>query len=160
KDIREAVSSLAEEVNTGETNIGGALQSFLARAESSAVVLLSDGFETSGDARQAARAAAAKGVRIFPLLPDESAFRAAELSISGLDAPITLNAGEVGEIRASVRNSFPADRRGTVEIWMDDKRLASQSVVIPGGEERLVFVKTPVLEGGLHRIRANVTPEG
>src|SRR5690606_37550582 len=113
------------------------------------ILLLSDGFETVGDAKQVARGAAAKGVRIFPLVPDDEVFRSEELSLALLDAPVTINAGDAGEIRATVKNSFSETRRGTLEIWFDDKRLLSQLLQIPAGEERLVAVKTPVTEGGL-----------
>ncbi len=151
---------LAAQADTGDTNIAAAINYALVKSQSSSVLLLSDGFETSGNARQAAAAAAAKGLKLFPLVPDEEPFLEQALSISSLTAPIVVNAGDIAQIRTSIKNSYEKATAGKLQLWLDDKLLNEQEIQIPAHEERLLTVNTPEVEGGLKRIRAVLKPDG
>lgn len=158
-DVAASIRSASGTLDTGETNIGSAISSALARTESAAVFVLSDGFETTGNAADAARAAAQRGVKLHPLLPSSDVFSSAQLSIANLYAPITLGAGDSAEIRASVRNGADEVRSGDIEIWVDQQKLYAQRIEVAAGTERLITVKTPPAKGGLHRIRTVLRTE-
>ncbi len=155
----ERFESAAEKLDQGETNIGLALGSVLSRSRSASILLMSDGFETAGNAAQVAQAAAQQGVRVFPLVPGEDAFTRERLRISSLYAPVTAHAGDIVEARASVQNLFNEEARGKLELWLDSEKLFSQIVAVPAGQEKLITVKTSPAKGGLHKVRAVFRPE-
>lgn len=155
----EALDSEAGKLNRGETNIAAAISGALNETDSSSILLLSDGFETAGDALAAGKLAAQQGVRIFPIIPNEDVFRRGGLRVSALYAPVTADAGEIVEVRATVENSLHEPSRGKLEIWLESEKLFSQSITVPGDEEKLVLVKTPPTQGGLRKIRAVFHPE-
>ena len=159
-DIFEKAKSAAPGLDTGETNIGGAISAALSRTESASVFILSDGFETGGNSSDAARAAAQRGVKLHPLLPDSDLFSAATLGIAHVHAPITLGAGDSAEVRTAIRNGASDKRGGTVEIWLDEQKLFSQHIVVDPKTEHLVTIKTPPGKGGLHRVRTVLKPDG
>ncbi|MCB0322197.1 MAG: VWA domain-containing protein [Bdellovibrionales bacterium] len=158
--ISRLLENAREDLDTGDTNIGLALTNALSLTESSSILLLSDGMETTGDALHAARASAKKGVRVFPLLPDVSLFSREKLAISSLTAPITAHAGDKAAVRVSVQNSHGEALRGTVEVWLENKKLFSQLLGFPANQEKLITLESTALEGGLHRLRAVLIPEG
>lgn len=152
--LLEQLAAQAEELDTGETNLGTAISSTLSRTDSASMLLLSDGFETIGNAVQAAELASQKGVRLYPLIPDEQVFGRARVRISALEAPVTASSGEMVEFRTSIENTFPHATRGKLELWLESEKLYSQTVEIPAGEEKLISVKNAPAKGGLQRIRA------
>lgn len=162
EEIQQQLQTLKADLDRGQTDIGAALKGFVARVESSSVLLLSDGFETTGASDQAAQSA---GVRIFPLVPEEEAFLNSGLSLSSLHAPNVSGAGDIVEIRTSTMNhqgqvesawdkARASNEAGRLEIFLDKEKLFSNSLAVPTNEEKLVTVKTSPLQGGLHRVRA------
>lgn len=158
--LERIASASRQNINPGETDIGAAVQSVLASSSSGAAILLSDGFETTGDARAAARQAGASGLRLFPLIPPLDAFRQSELQISSLYAPIVANSGDVVPLRISVKNQTGEEQSGRVDVYLDDKKLFSQNLNFENGKEKLVETKTPPITGGLHRVRAELMRSG
>lgn len=154
EELFEELERRAPALDRGDTDIGGALNFASSTASGGAVLLLSDGFENFGNAKEVARTLASAGGRIYPLIPGEEPFRARTVELSMLSAPLTAKAGDLVEVRATARNTTGKDRTGTLEILYDDKPILSQRVSIRGGEERLLSAKTPAIEGGLHRVRA------
>ncbi len=153
-DVLKKIKTSASTLDTGSTNIGAALETSVARSKSSSLLLLSDGFETAGNAAQASRSLAAKGIKVFPLVPGEKVFERANLSISSLHAPLTAKAGDKAPIRVAVRNTFSEDASGTLEVKIDDKQLVKKNVSVPAGEERLIELTSEPLKGGLFRVSA------
>lgn len=154
REIADSLRSTADAVDSGQTNIAAALDYAIGQSAASSVLLLSDGHETAGDAGRAAAAARGAGVRIFPLVPPESHFDRERLSIASLWAPVTANAGDLAELRASVRNEFATDQTAVFELWLDQKKLFDSRIAIPAGQEKLIELNTPALDGGLKRVRA------
>lgn len=152
--MSDAVSKASDALDSGETNLAGAINNVAGRGEDASILLLSDGLETAGNAKQAAKFAASKGIRIFPLIPSEGIFRNEGLSISSVQGPVTMNEGDLAEIRTTIKNSLNRTGSGTLEVWLDQKKLLSRNVEVNGGEEKVFPVKTSPVEGGLHRIRA------
>ena len=157
-EIEEDLAQVAKEVSPEETNISSAIQRSLSEIDSSSILLLSDGFETAGDAIKIARRAATNGVAIYPLVPNDSFFKTASLSISSLHTPITSAAGDKVKVRTSVKNTFDEVQTGRLQIWIDSEQLYDQEVSVNARQELLVTSETPILKGGLHRVRALLTP--
>jgi Mg-chelatase subunit ChlD len=155
--LARELSSRAALLDRGETNLAGALQQVSAATPGSSIVLLSDGFENVGDARQSARTIGSSGSRIYPLIPAEEPFRAQTLELSMLSAPLTAKAGDLAEVRVTARNTTGREQSGKIELYFNDRAILSQNLTVPAGQERLVTGKTPALEGGLHRVRAVLT---
>mgnify|MGYP000040483391 CR=1 FL=1 len=144
----------AAAVQPAQTNLENALKKALNAQLSSSVFLLSDGLETEGSVRAAAAEYQAKGIKVYPLIPEPTLFLQQKLGISSLYAPLTVNAGDLVEVRTAVRNDFDEERTATLEIWSEEKKLYQNNVTIPAREEKLVTFKAPPLEGGLRRLRA------
>jgi len=147
------LQAAAEKLDSGETNIGQSITDAVAKGSSS-LLLLSDGYETAGDAPVAARAAAAKGVSVFPLIPDESAFIDEGLTISSLYSPLTVEAGNSLNVRTSIKNGLSDTASAKLEVWLENEKLLSQKVSVEASSEKLFQVKTPPINDGLKRIRS------
>lgn len=161
KEIYQRLSRNAAELIPASSNIQAAVLAALARTSSANIFLLSDGFETNGNALRAAEIARSKGARLYPLLADPELFTNKRLSISSLYAPLTAQAGESVEIRSAVLNTLPRDSSATVELWLGTEKLLSQNINVPKGQERLVKVSAPLSKGGLEKIRVLLkTAEG
>lgn len=118
------------------------------------LVLLSDGQENLGSAREAARLAAAAGVPIEVVPIGQPAER--EVSALSLDTPPRLREGERFSATLIVRSSVftPAQ----VLITADGRIVASQSVELRSGLNRFVLPVEP-LSRGTHVFRAEVEAE-
>ena len=159
-ELEAVIESREDKLDTGQTNIAQALGHVASFSDASSVLLLSDGFENLGQAEKLARQISASGLSVFPLVPDETVFYEQKLSISSLYAPVTATSGKKVEIRTSVSSSLSAPKSAVLELWFADEKLYSRELRFPPGEETLVSVQSPVLEGGLHRIRAVLRAQG
>ena len=157
--LAEQIAADSTDVDTGESNIAAGLSGVMSRSESASLLLLSDGQENSGNAIQLAQAAGQRGMRIFPLIPENDVFKKERLTLSSLFAPVTASAGDTIEVRSTVANGYRQEQRGKLELWMDEEKLFSQQISIPAGQEKLITVKAPANKGGLHRLRAVLVPE-
>ena len=150
----------ANSLDRGDTDIGAALQFVSGAAPGSAVLLMSDGFETKGNAKDFARTFAASGGRIYPLIPGEEAFRSQELELSMLQLPLTSKANDLVEVRVTARNTTNKLSKGKLEIFVDDKQILNQKIEVDASDEKLILAKTPPLEGGLKKVVAKLTLDG
>ena len=148
------------QLDAGDTDLSAALWSAENQSSSASILVLSDGFETQGSAREAATDLTTRGIKIFPLLADESAFLDSALTLESVYAPLTLNSGEKATIRTTIKNSFSELRKGNVEVWLDSKKLETKSIEVGAGAERLVTVESPEIKGGLKRIRTVLRIDG
>lgn len=158
--VEQVLSELersAESLDRGETNIGEAIQYIGGLAPGSALLLMSDGYETAGSSREMARTFGVTGGRIYPLIPEEEPFRSQALEIAMLAAPLTSKAGDLVEVRLTSRNTTSKAADGSVELYVDDKQILNQRISVGAGEEKLLIGKSSALDGGLHRVRAVLT---
>ena len=157
-DAQEILSEIdSSSLDRGETDIGAALQFASSVAPGSAVLLLSDGFETKGNAKESARSFASSGGRVYPLAPSEDYFQSRELELSMLQMPLTSKANDLVEVRTTARNTSSKVTTGKLDVLLDDKPILSQSITVPAQEEKLIVAKTPALEGGLKKVVARLT---
>lgn len=121
------------------------------------IVVLSDGFETRGNALAAARSLAAAGITI-DALPVEP-IRTPELRIAGMTVPRTLRVGEEYPVQIFVA-SEPGQQRSasaaTLRLWENDRLLAEEEVQLNPGLNDFTFPNQAVT-AGVVRLRAEVT---
>jgi len=139
-----------------QTNLALAIRETLAQSGASSILLFSDGQETTGSAREAAKDAAAAGVRIHPLIPDERFFGRRPLVISNLHAPLVVQSGERAPVKIALQNRTPEPVRTRVELWFDEEKILERTVDIPGNKEFLLETKTEAIAEGLKRLWAVV----
>jgi uncharacterized membrane protein len=140
------------------TNIEGAVELGLAMlpAETNKrLVLLSDGGENAGDARAAARLAAARGVPLsyVDLSPPPGS---AEALIAELHAPSNVRAGQQFELVATVESS--AAQTARLRVLGDGQVVAERDVQLQPGLNRFP-VKVDARGAGFQRYRAEIVPQ-
>ena len=153
----EKLAQSQSSLGTGETNLEVALRQ-AASLGSGNLLLLSDGFETQGDAERVLAGSAAVQ-RIFPLLPADAAARGTQFSISQVFAPLTVEAKKSVEIQIGLSNKLAAGQRGKLTVTQNGKELSSSSVSLGPREEKLVTVSSDASIEGLSEITAVLTPD-
>jgi Ca-activated chloride channel family protein len=153
-NLQSKVDSLTAKLDRGETNLAKAINDVAGKAESAAVLVLSDGFETVGDALQEAKASSAKKVRLFPLIPNPEVFGTAGVRFASLYAPAVVHAGDLAEVQLSLRNTSNKEQTKLIKFYIDNQEKRGEEIVVPAQTERLVTFKTTALEGGLHQLKA------
>lgn len=142
-----AIRSSWESLDTGATSLETALA---AQGASSAALLLSDGYETVGAARNYL---SAPTTRIFPLTaPGES--KDQDISITQLHAPLTTRAQKSVEIRATLTNSKAVPQEGLLEISHGDKILLSRRLLIAPSQDLSLSTQSDPAVEGLRTIQA------
>ncbi|MEI7646390.1 MAG: VWA domain-containing protein [Chloroflexales bacterium] len=139
------------------TNIADAIQLGLALLPADTekrLVLLSDGAENSGQAVEAARIAAARGVPISIVslaLPSGDA----EAMVAQLEAPARVRDGQIAKLKASIESTVA--QRATVRLIGDGGVIAERQIdLLPGAN--LVPFEVPVSGSGFQRYRVQVQP--
>ena len=114
------------------------------------IVLLSDGNQTMGDAREAALALRGK-VRVDTMaLPARTD---PEVQLSAVNAPTQVLEGESFNLEIVIDANH--DDAGRVEIYRGDVKVADQEVKLKPGETRLTL-KQSLLQGGLTPLSARL----
>jgi len=136
-----AIRSKWESLDTGATSLENALAP---QSLHSAALLLSDGYETTGAARNLL---SSPTTRLFPLTaPGES--KESDIAITQLHAPLTTRAQKSVEIRTTLTNSKPSPQEGLLEIFHGDKTLLSKRLKItPNQDLSLATQSDPAVEG-------------
>ena len=158
KALAREVKSVSDKLPKDGTEIAHAFKKIVDTTDSAALLLMSDGMETGGNALDFVKRGGMQGMRIFPISPDPRLFSETKFEISTLYAPLTSNAEEKAEIRAALRNTTDREQEGRLELYVDNKKILSQNVSVLSKEERLITYLSPALEGGVHRIRAVLSP--
>jgi len=170
-DAGVPVAAEGEEVDTGATNIGEAIQDALAQAGGAGaprIVLLTDGNENRGSAEASAGLARSMGARIFPVplggpppaAPAPAAASAPagnDVAVDGVQAPAAVRQGEAHEVTVMVRSRAPVSAR--VTLFRDGTPLATRTAELSPGENAVAF--TGSFPGrGLHAWDAVVEAPG
>ena len=123
-------------VDTGATDIGAAIELGLASLPATGqrrLIIISDGAETTGDARTAAAAARALGVEVFVVALEAQA-AGNEIRLDGISAPNWVHAQEPFELHASIQSSGHAN--ATVVVLRDGVAIHQDSVTLTPGHNR------------------------
>ena len=142
-----------ERLDIGATDLGAALRSLGDRSPSVAL-LLSDGYETAGNAASALSTLTT--TKIFPLTAlGES--EDSSLQISQLSVPLTVQAQKSAEIRVALTNSALTAQRGELQVLHGDSVVFSNGVEIKPGEDLLVTTESDSKLEGLHSVTATLS---
>lgn len=145
----------------GGTNIAKALERVSALYPEQAqkrLLLMTDGNETSGSARQHLALARQMGISIFPVIPPSG--QHPEISLEKFVTPPLVREGSVFTLRLVVRNGNTQPVKGTATIRANDDRLTSQQVQLQPGLS--VFeVPVQIMDRGNYLLRAEIkaTPD-
>lgn len=138
------------------TNLQAALLAASTRGQAASVLLLSDGQETAGDARAAAREL---GIKIYPLLPATELFESQKLIVRTIDAPLVTPTGEDTAIRVTVANSKPDAARPTLRVSADGEVLFEKVIDVAANSEQLITLSKNFEKSGLKEITAELLNE-
>jgi Mg-chelatase subunit ChlD/uncharacterized membrane protein len=149
----------AEPPPGGETDIEHAVrfaQSLLSARESGGgeIVLLTDGWETVGNAAQAARDAVADGVAIS-YVPLSLAGQPPEVTVAALEVPPFARAGDLSEVSVVLHSSHPTST--ALRVSLDGQVVSEQQVTLRPGTNR-VWVELWLPAPGFHDVTAEVVP--
>ena len=141
------------------TNLQAGLRlarSLLPDGQGGRVVLLSDGWETTGRADAEILALTAAGVRVdvVPL----AATPAGALAVETLDTPAYVREAEPFEPVVAVYSAAPTD--ATVRLRADGGPAGERTVTLEAGVNRLTLGATALRGAGLHRLSAEVSLNG
>ncbi|HMQ34594.1 MAG TPA: VWA domain-containing protein, partial [Chloroflexaceae bacterium] len=146
---------LTSTVVASRTDIAAAVQLGLALLPADAqkrVVLLSDGAENQGRAREAARLAALRGVPIEVVpLPAEGG---PDVLVAAVEAPVAARAGQSIPIVVRLAGGLAGPAR--VELLADGQLVAAEEVELAPGQSELT-VSVPAGEAGFRRFEARVS---
>ena len=155
REIRESDARL----DIGGTNISTAFEQALTD-QSGAILLVSDGFETSGDITSLLPAIKGANRKIFPLLPASLPQGAGQFRVSQLFAPLVSPAQTKPVVRVSVQNSTAQAQRGRLKVQHDKAQIFDQTIEVAAGEERVFEVEGEANTEGIKAVTATLEPEG
>jgi Mg-chelatase subunit ChlD len=104
--------------------------------------LFTDGWETQGDVERLLPAAAAAGLRIYPLLPPARQ-AVANIAVTKLLAPTQGNSGELLNLRVVLDNQNDRPVEGSLVIKRNGQNLKTESVKLPPGSQSISFQSLP-----------------
>ena len=145
-----------DKLDSSATNIEAAINKVATNG--APTLLITDGFQTHGDAISAARSA--KGISIFPLIPDDdTVFNKQDVSILSLELPLVASKGDKVALGITVKNSLTENARGTLEIFLGDNKIFSQQIEVPSKQEKLFISELPEPGDGIHKVTAKLNAE-
>ena len=156
---RRPITDVVAPVSEAGTDIEGALglaRASLAPAGSRRIVLLSDGNETSGDARRAAGLAAAAGINI-DVVPLDATVSALPPVVRAVHAPEQVRVGE--PFRVTVEVSGPAGSRVPIAMTTDGNPRITRDVAVGPDGHGATDVTDRRAESGTFTYRAAVVSD-
>lgn len=152
---RRSLGPIQSEIDGSSTDLAAAIRLASAsfpEGKARRIVILSDGNETSGDATEAAEAAASDGISIdhVPLGLQE---RRGEASVVGLDLPNEIRAEQPFDVRVTVDSSV--EQNGRLDLDRDGVLVKQMPVHLAAGRSSLV-VQESLKAPGFHRYRATL----
>lgn len=152
-DSFRSIRAAWQRLDTGHTDIAGAVQ---ARALAGApfALLLTDGYETNGSAREALKSFSDR-----PLFPLSSVGEegVTTLAISQLHAPRSVPAQRSAEIRTTVSNQSTTELKADLEVRHADTVVLTREVKIAPSADLSVVAQSDPQREGLHPIQARLS---
>jgi uncharacterized membrane protein len=157
---REAEPLLAAppaDLRLEETNLESALTEVLKEATNQNVYLLSDGWETKGEARSILPLLGERQLHVYAFPPPPAA-AVPNVGIQRLGAPPSTTGGEAVEVSVALENTHSTAVRGELILRQEDKVVWQQSVALAPGVSLLTH---PLVfsDSGLIPLRATFTPD-
>lgn len=124
-------------VDQGATDLSAAVELAVANlpaAGQRTVVVISDGAQTSGDARAAAGAAHSLGIDVFSVALESDAAQN-EIRLQGISAPDWVHSNEPFQLHASIESTTAAD--ASVVVLRDGVAIHQTQVTLKAGNNRI-----------------------
>lgn len=144
---------------SGGTNIARALERALALYPEGAerrLLLITDGNETDGVAKQQISLARRMGVKIFPVIPPSG--KQPEVSLEKFITPPLVREGSAFNVRLIVRNGNEKPVRGNATVLANDQTLTRQEVNLEPGLS-VLEVPAQISQRGNYLLRAEIKAE-
>jgi secreted protein with Ig-like and vWFA domain len=145
--------------HTNETNIAGALEHALALYPEEAekrLVLITDGNETTGVAKQDISLARRMGVKIYPVIPPSG--KHPEVSLEKFISPPLVREGSAFRVRLVVRNGNEKPVRSSATILANEQMLTRQEINLDPGLS-VLEVPAQIFQRGHYLLRAEIKAE-
>ena len=127
-------------------------RSLLSNAGGRRIILITDGAENAGDARQEARLAAADGVEVSSVVIPPKTVQP-EVLVQALEAPSNVRDGEDFDLTVTVNSTVK--QPAVIRLWLDNKGVGLREVDLEPGATRFT-VPQPPLPPGYHAFRLTV----
>jgi uncharacterized membrane protein len=118
--------------------------------------LFTDGWETEGNVERLLPAAAAAGIKIYPIVPAEHP-AIANVAVTKLLAPTQGNSGESLNLKVVVENQNAAPVEGTLTLARNGQTLKTDRVKLNRGSQSFSYQSAPA-DGTLTSFQATFTP--
>lgn len=149
-------SSTPEEAGVDATDLESALLAAGARApEGTPVLVLTDGWETRGDARRAVDLLRRRKIRLYPIAADDEAI--GNVEVERLSLPLESLAGKSARAEVLLRNDNPTVVSGRLTLRLGSRTLLREVVKLASGEN---LVARPVLLAGQGLLEFSATLDG
>src|SRR5207248_4234494 len=150
------LSPVDRRLSKGQTDIAGALRLALSAAPDGArLILLSDGWQTTGDARTVAAAARARHVTVDTVALGGHGVD--DAALTRLQAPAALHQGDTLPLLLTVRSTIA--RRATVSLAQDGRLVGQESLLLHRGDNPFLL-PLPAPGPGWHSYRVAVSMRG
>jgi Mg-chelatase subunit ChlD len=144
--------SLPDDSSTGIERALRVGRSLLSNAGSRRIVLVTDGGENVGDARQEARLAAADGIEVSSAVITPKTTQP-EVLVQALDAPSNIRDGEDFDLTVTIYSTVK--QPAVIRLWLDNKGVGSREIELEPGAARFTIPQPP-LPPGYHAFRLTV----
>jgi uncharacterized membrane protein len=153
-NLNEALSDKVSDSRPEKTNLENLLTSLLALpAAPRSVFLFTDGWETEGDVERVLPAAAAAGIKIYPMLPPERP-AIANVAVTKLVAPTQGNSGESLNLKVVLDNQNDREVEGILTLTRNGQPFKTEPVKLHPGSQTFTFQAT-LTEGELTAYQAS-----
>jgi uncharacterized membrane protein len=156
--LNEVLNSDAAQsaIQPEKTNLENLLTTLLNQpAAPRGLYLFTDGWETQGNVERLLPAAAAAGIKIYPIVPAKRP-AIANVAVTRILAPTQGNSGESLNLKVNVDNQNDATVDGTLALTRNGQPVKVEHVKVKPGSETFTFQTTPT-EGGLTSYQASFT---
>lgn len=148
-------SGALSDVQPEKTNLENLLTTLLAQPTAPrSLYLFTDGWENQGGVERLLPAAAAAGIKIYPILPAGRP-AIANVAVTRILAPTQANSGEPVNLKVIVDNQNDAAVEGVLTVTRNGQPVKIENVRLKPGSETFSFQTTPS-EGGLTAYQASL----
>lgn len=156
-DRLDAMGATSAGVPPDKTNLENVLKAVLAMPPTPRnLYLFTDGWQTEGNVERLLPAAAAAGIKIYPVLP-AGRQPVANVAVTKLMAPTEGNSGESLNLKVVVENQGDRPVQGTLTLARDGQTFKTEAVKLNPGSQVYSYQTTPT-EGALTSYQASFIP--
>ncbi|HEX7232875.1 MAG TPA: VWA domain-containing protein [Candidatus Binatia bacterium] len=152
--LEDADQSRAAGVDPDKTNLENLLNTVLQLPSASRdLYLFTDGWETQGNVERLLPAAAAAGIKIYPIVP-AGRLAIQNVAVSKVLAPTQANSAESLRLKVVLDNQNDRTVSGTLTLARNGQPFKTEAVKLTPGSQTFTYEVTPA-EGGLTAFQAS-----